>query len=344
MINQKETLNLVQLYLKLDDLLKNLYGRLGKIKKYPSFLRSMWQGLEQDESEHIIYWQYLEDQRYNLAIFTHEELKQNIKKLEKLISLMDNLLCGLEGASVTYEECFDQTVNVEFEALISPMQRVFYNHDIILKDEIFNPMHEYELHLKRITDVAIKLYPENSIKFTLVDSLLRIKDEKDNMLMEVVSDSLTGVKSRKYFFDNADFLLRVAKREKKPLALIMIDVNDFKAINDEYGHLAGDKVLKKIGSLIKKSVRTTDIAARYGGDEFSLVLYDQDDEKTGIFLNRLKKEISNLRISLARNRSITPGISAGYIISRPDTDNSLRRLISQADKRMYKEKNELHNI
>ena len=99
------------------------------------------------------------------------------------------------------------------------------------------------------------------------------------MISETVNDSLTGLKSRKYFFDNAGFLLKVAQREKKPVSMVMMDINKFKEINDKYGHLAGDKVLKNVGGVINNCVRTTDIAARYCGDVLPLIREKLGGEK-----------------------------------------------------------------
>lgn len=329
---EKNTSTLIRLYLELDILLLNLYQRLGRKRKFPLPLRKMWQGLAKDEKEHIFYWRYLKKKQYCLDIFHPKEIKIYKRKIEQLIKELERIK---KDDSMSLEKYFDLTVNIEFAALVSPMQKCFYNHDIILGKTVFNPYKKYNLHLKRITAIAERIYIKNPVKLTLINSFREIKEENDKMIIETVNDSLTGVKSRKYFFNNAHFLLEVARREKKPVAVVMLDINKFKKINDSYGHLTGDKVLKEMGSFLKKRIRASDIVARYGGDEFVLLLYNQNKGKVDRFLSRFKQELSMLKIMISGKKYIQPEASFGYAVYHPGKRTNLYQLLSQADKEMY---------
>ncbi len=331
-------MGLIRLYRVIDKRLLYIYYELSKKMQFPAYLRDMWRGLEQDETKHLLYWRYLEDQRYNLNILTSAERKSNIRKLSQVLQKTEDFIFQIRKTSITAEEALDNTVNIEFNALVSPMQKFFYTHDVILDENVFNPKDEYDIHLKRITDNAKIFYPSGSFKRTLIDSFSSIKDEKERMNKESTDDSLTGLKSRKYFFENAQFVLNVAHRERKPVAVVMIDLNKFKRLNDLYGHRAGDKALKAFGSLLRKRLRSSDIATRFGGDEFVLLLYGQDEDDMVKFLIRFSKELGGKKIQTGKKSFIKLEMSVGYALYLPGQKINLDALLSLADKRMYENK------
>ncbi|MCD6413843.1 MAG: GGDEF domain-containing protein [Elusimicrobia bacterium] len=330
---------LIRLYRIIDECLICVYSGFGGKKIYPPYLRKMWRCLEKDEEKHLIYWRYLEDRGYGLDILTPEELKKNIASLNKILRTAEELKFRMKKETIDTEEALDNTVNIEFNALMSPMQKLFYTHDIILDRKVFNPKEEYDIHLKRVTDGAGKFYPAGSFKRTMINSFVGIKHEKEKMNEEAVTDSLTGLKNRKYFFENAQFMLNVAKREGKPAAVLMFDLNKFKNLNDTYGHRAGDAALKKFGNLLKKRLRSSDIAARFGGDEFVLFLYGQNEAGAVQFLNRFSCEIAKLKINVGEGIFVKIETSVGYAVHSPLGRAGLKLLLSNADKRMYKDKN-----
>ncbi|HXN82190.1 MAG TPA: diguanylate cyclase, partial [Myxococcales bacterium] len=100
----------------------------------------------------------------------------------------------------------------------------------------------------------------------------RIRKLQITLEQMVVSDPLTGLHNRRYLMDRMLQEMQRSDRHGEPLALAMVDLDAFKNINDQFGHVLGDKVLRAVGSAISKSVRVSDIAARYGGDEFAVIL------------------------------------------------------------------------
>ena len=144
-------------------------------------------------------------------------------------------------------------------------------------------------------------------------------------------DYLTGLITRTSFFD--EYLPREIKRARrsgKPISVILIDVDDFKAINDVYGHKKGDEVLKKVASVIRSSVRGSDAVVRFGGDEILVVLPEADEEGAKAVLRRIRK---NLRKS---SKDFPLTISAG--IGVWDGSESFDDVIERADRMMYEEK------
>ena len=150
------------------------------------------------------------------------------------------------------------------------------------------------------------------------------------------SDALTGLPNRLQFFERADQLLKRERRDQGRLALCFIDLNDFKKINDQHGHLAGDAVLSQIGQRLRRAVRESDIVARFGGDEF-VVLFDNLD--TPADLPRLVDHLqSAIRLPIDHQGvTLHSGASIGTALF-PDDGDQIDALLSHADQAMYRRK------
>src|SRR3989475_5041675 len=152
-------------------------------------------------------------------------------------------------------------------------------------------------------------------------ALLRTKQAHDrirklHITLEqmVVSDPLTGLHNRRYLMDRMLQEMQRSDRHGEPLALAMIDLDAFKPINDQFGHVLGDKVLRAVGSAISKSVRVSDIAARYGGDEFAVILPQTPAEGAMRVCERLLRNISEivLQDETGRTFRITASLGLAY--------------------------------
>jgi diguanylate cyclase (GGDEF)-like protein len=183
----------------------------------------------------------------------------------------------------------------------------------------------------RINTTPVQLNGEDYVIFSIQD--IRVEKENLRLLEEVkklaVLDPLTGVNNRRAFFEEAEREFARSLRYQRPLAVIMIDVDKFKFINDSSGHLAGDAVLMEIADTIRTQLRDLDHFGRYGGDEFIILLPESDLAGGRLIAERITTAISSLEIKLEGllfHPSITAGV-ADYIPS----DRSLAALISRAD-------------
>ena len=152
-------------------------------------------------------------------------------------------------------------------------------------------------------------------------------------------DGLTGLYNHRYFQDLMNHELSRARRYKKPLSLIMLDLDHFKKINDEYGHPVGDIVLKEVSRAIQNTIRDCDIAARYGGEEFVVVLPETELKGAAVVAERLRKTVELLKITandLCINATISVGLACN-LESQGIKEKS--EIISEADSALYNSKN-----
>jgi len=181
------------------------------------------------------------------------------------------------------------------------------------------------------------------IKIQILQNLLTIVTQKydyftsyqkiliEENFQKAIKDPLTQLYNRAYLEDIANKLLNEAKREEEKIALIFIDLNNFKIVNDIYGHEKGDEVLKEVANELKKSFRNYDIIVRYGGDEF-IVLLKIPKEKFNLekILNSIDERI--------KNKLNKYNISLSFGIATTQESFDLEKLIELADERMYKDK------
>jgi diguanylate cyclase (GGDEF)-like protein len=149
-------------------------------------------------------------------------------------------------------------------------------------------------------------------------------------------DALTGCFNRGHALETLNAELRRAQRAKTPLSMIMFDVDKFKAVNDSYGHLAGDQLLAEVGKRLSEQLRTSDVKCRYGGDEFLLILPDTPAGGARQVAESLRYELS--RISMpAGDSEVTMTVSVG-VVTASKNELDAQALIARADKALYRAK------
>lgn len=143
-------------------------------------------------------------------------------------------------------------------------------------------------------------------------------------------DPLTGLYNRRCFYDRINYEMEKMKRTKLPLSLALIDIDNFKAINDTYGHLEGDKVLVKLAEIFKTQARSGDTIVRWGGEEFAMILPEIDKSGALAFAERIRTlvECSDWRYKI----TVCIGITTVY------REQDAERMMSIADRALYKAK------
>lgn len=153
-----------------------------------------------------------------------------------------------------------------------------------------------------------------------------------------ITDSLTQLFNHRFFIEGLEKYQELALKEGKPLYLIMLDVDHFKDINDQYGHPVGDAVLQETAKLLNDCIRSTDFAFRQGGDEFAVILYDTKEKEVRAILERIKGAFGQVRLTDKRIQIALSGGVAKY------AGESVDAFIETADTLLYKAKNNGRNM
>jgi len=185
------------------------------------------------------------------------------------------------------------------------------------------------------TCVALIITPIMSWHF--VGLIIIINQLEGEMRALATYDTLTGLLSRREFIARAEHYFKVAKREGHEFSLIILDIDDFKNVNDQYGHIAGDKTLVSFGESVRTTFRESDLASRFGGDEFLFFLPNTTSAQARIFSERLHSkireavEVDDLRINYTASMGLATYPEAAV--------EHIDEIISAADKALYHAKN-----
>jgi diguanylate cyclase (GGDEF)-like protein len=161
-------------------------------------------------------------------------------------------------------------------------------------------------------------------------------DERNRVL--AMQDGLTGLSNRRSILDALEQQLAMARRSGQSLSLLMLDLDHFKRVNDSFGHLAGDAVLRQVASGIASRLRAQDIAGRYGGEEFLAILPGTTVDGAVQLAEELRRSIALERIGIGEGRAITITISIGVCGGVPGADQRVEDLIGSADQALYQAK------
>lgn len=156
-------------------------------------------------------------------------------------------------------------------------------------------------------------------------------------------DGLTKLYINRHFMTLLENEVRRCSRYKHNMSVIMLDIDDFKLINDNCGHLVGDQILREVSNQILTTVRKIDVAARYGGEEFVILLPETTKEGAGIIAERLRKNIANLRVNTNDDKVVTTTVSMG-ISQFPNDGATAEEMIESADKALYHSKRNGKNV
>jgi diguanylate cyclase (GGDEF)-like protein len=159
----------------------------------------------------------------------------------------------------------------------------------------------------------------------------------ERIAQEALTDPLTGLWNRRHMAETLDREVSRALRFGHEISLIILDVDDFKRINDRLGHLQGDLVLGQIADLVKDATRDIDVAARYGGDELALILVETGSEGATILAERLRERVRDTEVPLREGGTMAVTISVG-VATIPDSAEDLESLVDGADRALLRAK------
>ncbi len=189
------------------------------------------------------------------------------------------------------------------------------------------------LPLSSVTDKELVSYKAKLAKDILNSHLSNARLYQEARITSV-TDALTGVGSRKLLEDELEAECARAKRYRSPFSIAIIDLDNFKTINDVLGHAVGDDALRQLTGCMKSQKRTPDVLTRYGGDEFVILMPETDAENAGLVMERLRARVKKIR--LAQDTPIT--VSCGIAQNSPDFSDSSSEVMRRADMALYEAK------
>lgn len=276
--------------------------------------------------------------------FTTENIKSIIQVLEQAVNehrkwfndwhrslIFDQPLAKICFSKDSYRQCgfgqwyYSQSSPILSDhsvfILIGQIHRDLHNKAYVLADKIKHygtiSTKDYDLFIAKAQDFSKKIF--------------ELRDELREILFEF--DSLTDVFNRQAFFRILSYEYERSSRTGQPCCICMVDLDHFKSINDTFGHLAGDKVLRDVAYELKGKLRPYDSICRYGGEEFLICLPNTKLNKAKRIVNRLRNDLSSLLIDLDNDKKVN--ITASFGIIKMVTQISLYDNIDRADEALY---------
>ncbi|UTD28799.1 PleD family two-component system response regulator [Bradyrhizobium sp. WD16] len=209
--------------------------------------------------------------------------------------------------------------------------RLLRGLEIGVNDYLLRPVDKNELLARARTQIRRRRYTE------------QLRDNVANSIEMAITDALTGLHNRRYMESHLAALAEQAAGRGKPLALMILDIDHFKSINDTYGHDAGDEVLRDFAVRVRKSIRGIDLACRYGGEEFVVVMPETDLRVAGLVAERLRRAIAGESFAIEKGaKRIDVTISVGIsVLDRGGEAVSV--LMKRADQALYRAKRDGRN-
>lgn len=228
-------------------------------------------------------------------------------------------------------------------------QKVFNDYQN-LKDNTLNEYRnrfpyydEVQDKVLHFTSQAKALVRNEHGQATLLFGMIEPETVSETLYKQALYDGLTGLRNRREFDNQLEFMISLAKRERRCISLILCDIDHFKQYNDTLGHYAGDECLKKIAqSLEKACYRETDIVCRYGGEEFAIIIYGEDRSISAL-AEGIRIGVADLAISHPSPDIDIVTISAGFVSLIPDETITPKSLIEKADCGLYLAKSKGRN-
>ncbi|MBN2218931.1 MAG: diguanylate cyclase [Kosmotogaceae bacterium] len=287
-----------------------------------------------------------EDNRYHF-VATHnydfEELKTVSFSSEELIQKGSDDVVIIKDYSVDYHMDGERLEKIikggrleEIKSTLSiPIKidddiRMYFNLDSFTSSTAFDD--------KEVVNTAIGFGKAISVLLWRIQTVNELRGQRKLMEKLSMEDHLTGLPNRRAFFDCAGRQLEFSKRNYEDMALLYLDLNDFKGVNDTLGHDFGDELLKRVGKRLSTVCRKSDLIARMGGDEFVYILPSTGKEGSREAEMRIHKAFENPFSIKGRNLKLTASVGVAVF---PDDGKSIRELLIVADEKMYENKENL---
>jgi two-component system cell cycle response regulator len=202
--------------------------------------------------------------------------------------------------------------------------------DLGVNDFIMRPVERNELAARVRTQIRRSRYAE------------QLRLSVTHTMALAVTDELTGLYNRRYFDRHLHLMLERAQQQERDLAVMLIDLDFFKAVNDTHGHDSGDVVLREFSARLRRNIRGVDLACRFGGEEFVVLMPDTDFRQAQMVAERVRSAVAERGFELGAGRPLGVTVSVGVALNESDADTP-EMLLKRADVALYRAKREGRN-
>lgn len=220
-----------------------------------------------------------------------------------------------------------------FNSLMVSRYHELYLDKIRIQNELIRGKEKYQKKLEE--EIRSRTNDLQATNERLLSKTKEMEETKEKLIQQATTDVLSSLYNRRYFTDVSERSFDGALRYGKNLSIIILDLDDFKDINDAYGHAIGDKVIVKSAKIIKDSIRSSDIAARYGGEEFIILVPQIDSKETLSLANRILKDIEKATVETDSGETVRFTVSIGVAHLQAEKDTNIQQIIHRADKALY---------
>ena len=283
------------------------------------------------------------------------EIELRIKESAIQSSINAIVLAGLDGRTTYVNASFRKLWGFEDaeEALGRPFQSFFAGEGSpLIRDLVFHegawfgelPAFTSAGKVFQVQVSASMVTDDKNDPICIMASMVDITDQKmaeEQLRIQAIYDALTGLYNRRRFMDALEVMIKEARRHNLVFCTCICDLDHFKGVNDNYGHLAGDEVLSSFGGLLTETLRAEDVAGRYGGEEFAIAFPHTDEKSAGVVLERIRVALENMVFTSHDGASFKVTASFGLSQFQPD-DNEVR-LLDRADEALYRAKEKGRN-
>jgi diguanylate cyclase (GGDEF)-like protein len=298
--------------------------------------------IELDESKEMVYERFIQVllNKYQLNTFSLYEINANNNHRKTIYSSLNKTTCSMEvNEDATLCRAFRTKSDVISTDFVNLCQECSKNAEHYLCIP-FTINEEYTLTLNIVTDTASELNKINSYSESIKNYLEAAKPVVEsriltNKLRETsLKDAMTGLYNRRFLDNFIETVSSQAKRSQQTYHVLMLDVDFFKDVNDTYGHDVGDQVIKEIGKVLRENIRSSDLAIRYGGEEFLVLLHNATDEGAKMIAQTIHDKFCELVFDVGNGETMQKTISIG-MSKFPDDAETLWKCIKDADTALY---------